>query len=241
VIGSGSAQKGVRDDHVLSSRTASNERSSNDLYTNNNMQTRNTISYLIALYLPLLCVVATDNHCATDDFVLRFYAVKDKYALKYDVDNPSDPDTKYITPNPDYSDGSPYIPMDSYHFAWNSDEVDGGNNTKMLGQVGIKREQILDPHTFVLEFSDRVTLLDMIPLNGTEAKGQSTRVSQMKIPVEGLLILQCVLQMSEDPCVQRLSWYLGWGVDIAGEELAEGFPVKGADSLSLICEGDLRF
>jgi hypothetical protein len=164
--------------------TASDERPSRFLYTNSNMRTRNTISYLFALYLPLLCVVATDNHCATDDFVHRFYAVKeDKYALKYDADNPDDPETKYITPDPVNPNGNPDIPMDSYHYGWNFDEVDGGNNTKMFGQVGIKREQILDPHTFVLEFSDRVTQ-DIVPLNGTEAKGQSTRVSRIMLPAE---------------------------------------------------------
>jgi hypothetical protein len=54
------------------------------------------------------------------------------------------------------------------------------------------------------------------------------------------LTIKCVLKMAEDPCVQRLSWYLGHGLDIAGEELAEGRKVKGADSLRLTCKGDLN-
>ena len=45
--------------------------------------------------------------------------------------------------------------------------------------------------------------------------------------------------MAENPGVQRLSWYLGYGLDIEGEELAEGRKVKGADSLRLTCKGDL--
>jgi len=46
--------------------------------------------------------------------------------------------------------------------------------------------------------------------------------------------------MAEDPCVLRLSWYLGHGLDIGGEELAENRPVKGADSMRITCKGDLN-
>jgi hypothetical protein len=45
--------------------------------------------------------------------------------------------------------------------------------------------------------------------------------------------------MAEDPCVQRLSWYLGHGLDIAGEELLESRKVEGADSLRVTCKGNL--
>jgi hypothetical protein len=46
--------------------------------------------------------------------------------------------------------------------------------------------------------------------------------------------------MLVDPCVERLNWFLGWGLDIEGEELAEGFPMEGQDSFNIICEGDLN-
>lgn len=146
----------------------------------NEMRTRNAVSYILPLYLTLLLVIATDRHCAKNDFTLRVYSKDcDKYALKYDSDNPSDPDKKYLTPNPNNPNGDPDIPMDCYHFDWPEIEDDGGDDTTLFAKLYIKRDKILEPHTFVLEFSDRVTQ-DIVPLTGSEVKDQSRIVGRIE-------------------------------------------------------------
>jgi hypothetical protein len=188
------------------------------------MRFRTILTSGIALVLPLLDQAAGKWDCPTEKFHLRFYEKEQgKYLIKYRGKNTTNTD------NPDEV-------VDKTMSWLTHDEEAGGNGTYKFGGLPIEREDILNEHPFEIHISERTDKGEVVP----EVNGQSLKVchlSEMRYSFP--LTIECVLKMAEDPCVLRLSWYLGYGLDIEGEELAESRPVKGADSMRITCKGDL--